>query len=242
VKNNSLKKSHDPINKSHRKKIWTLFLKRDQINNLIQCTLCNMPEMLDDNTNDYKMTIGHLNIQRSKYSKYYNSNHEANLTPQHNICNQRLNGLDFYEKHEHILIKVFKSNLAWSTSLSTVRKEKVVELLTESSDITDEKSRLYDGICEKYLHLVLKTHTDEIPFSIAKEDISGICKSQYNFGSSFSVTRHLKTMCNRFNLLYVLEENSDRVKIIRLMRKDERALASSILKQFKTITHSLSLK
>ena len=58
---------HDPINKSHRKKIWILFTKRDTIGNELLCTLCDQPESFDDTNNDYKMTIGHLNIRKNKY-------------------------------------------------------------------------------------------------------------------------------------------------------------------------------
>lgn len=224
---------HDPINKSHRKKIWILFTKRDTIDNELLCTLCDQPESFDDTNNDYKMTIGHLNIQKPKYKKYRGSNHEANLTPQHNLCNQRLQGADFYLRHEHILIKVIEKNIAWSTRLQTVKKERVIDLLANSSDIQDEKSRLYDGVCEKYLHTVLNNPNDEIPFTMAKDDISGICKNLYKFGDPISVTRHLRIICNRFNMLYVIEENSDRVQIIRLMRKDERELARVLLKNIE---------
>ena len=224
---------HPPINKSHRKKIWSLFNKRDIVDDEILCTVCYQPEYFDENDDSYKMTIGHLNIVKRRYKKYYNSNHEANLTPQHNICNQRLQGADFYLKHEHILIKVIEKNIAWSTRLQTVKKERVIDLLANSSDIQDEKSRLYDGVCEKYLHTVLNNPSDEIPFTMTKDDISGICKNLYKFGDPISVTRHLRIICNRFNMLYVIEENSDRVQVIRLMRKDERELARVLLKNIE---------
>ena len=224
---------HVPINKSHRKKIWNLFSKRDTINNELLCTVCDQPEDFDEGDDDYKLTIGHLNIRKDKYRKYFNSNHEANLTPQHKICNQRLEGSDFYIKNEPILIKVIEKNIAWSVKLHTVKKERVIDLLASSSEIQDEKSRLYDGVCEKYLHSVLQNSNDEIPFTMAKDDISGICKNQYKFGDPVSVSRHLRIICNRFNMLYVIEENSDRVQIIRQMRKDERELSKTMLKNIE---------
>jgi|APSaa5957512535_1039671.scaffolds.fasta_scaffold13954_6 hypothetical protein len=227
------KYAHDPINKSQRKKIWILFQKRDVINNELNCTLCNQPELFEDSSNEYKMTIGHLNIRKYKYKKYYNSNHEANLTPQHNICNQRLQGVDFYMKHEGKLIATLEKNIAWSIKLQTVKKERVIDLLGNSSDIQNEKSRLYDGVCEKYLHTVLQNPNDEIPVNMAKDDISGICKNLYKFGDPVSVVRHLRIICNRFNMLYVIEENSDRVQIIRQMRKDEREVSKEMLKNIE---------
>lgn len=228
------RKRHPPINKSLRKKIFNLFTKRDTVNGHILCTLCNQYEYFEENSNEGKLTISHLNILKNKYRKYFQTNHEANMTPMHTICNQRLESEQYYLKHEYILIKIIEKNITWSVKIQTVRKERIIDILATTSDKQNIKSELYDGICENYLHTVLQNQDDEIPLKSAIENTAGICKQRYGFGSTKSSARHLDTICNKFNLLYVIEDNVKKITIIRIMQNDEIAINKAMLDTIDT--------
>ena len=231
-------KSHPAINSSKRKKIWKIFAIRDtDQHGDILCSLCKQPTLYEDDSNDYNLEIGHINVQKPEYELYYNSNNEINLTPQHSICNKRLQGTSFYQKHEPTLIKTLRNNITWSKSKSTYNKEKVLDLLDmDSSSIQNKKTKLYTTLCQKYLNEIFssKNPPNSILFETAENDITGLCKKINNFGSTYTVRRHLKAICNRLFTQYVIENNPDGLDTIRLMRPDEKIENNSFVDLFRS--------
>ncbi len=229
------KKSHPPINSSKSKKTWKLFKIRDiDDQDEIICTLCDQPIIFDD-TNDYQMTIGHINYPSPEYENIYNTNDEVNLTPQHSRCNKLLQGKDFYNQHKDKLLKTLQKNIAFSKSQQKHKLEfsRDNSVLEDSSSIQDKKSKIYDATCEQYLSEYLVNPTSKIEFDTAKNDITGIVQSKYGFGSEVSTKRHLIKTCSRFVLKYVIEPNEDSIKIIRLMRSDEKEQYKFHLNRFE---------
>lgn len=228
------RKTHPPINSSKRKKTWNLFRLRDvNKDNEIICTVCQQPEIVGDK--DYKLTIGHINVQSSKYEKYFNTNDEVNLTPQHAICNNRLKGRDFYRKNNALLMQILEKNIEWSLSQLSFKKEfqERHTVSEDSSSAQNKKSNIYDAKCEQYLDEILKTELTKVEFETAENDISSICQSIHGFGNQVSIRRHLKKICSPFYLKFITEKNEDSVEVIRLMRKEERQAYSLMLEKFK---------
>ncbi len=207
-------------------------------NGVIICTLCGQPEEYndDDGNNDYKLTIGHINYPSPEYEHLYNSNDEVNLTPQHSRCNRLLQGRDFYADKKANLLETLKKNIEFSKSkkmynLEFARQNSVTD---DPSSVQNRKSKKYDSVCGQYLTEYLDADTDKIPWDTAVHDIEGICMSNFGFGNSVSVARHLKKICNRFYMRYVTEEDENGTDYIRKMRPDERQKMGKNLDKFRT--------
>ena len=229
------KKPHESINSSKAKKIWKLFKIRDIDNEgELICTLCQQGVHYDD-TKDYQLTIGHINYPSPEHENLFNSNDEVNLTPQHSRCNNLLQGKAYYKQHMPQLLEILKKNIEFSKSHQRTKLEfsRDNSVLEDSSTIQNEKSKGYDAKCEQYLSTYLIEVTTRIPFSVARDDIVGLCYDAFGFGNTVTVARHLKEACNRFRLRYVLEADEDSIDVIRLMRREEKEKYQAQLDLFK---------